>query len=147
MEHLLTHTGDEWFVDGEPYQLMADAVADLAGMGFTDAEIVGLLVSALKPDHLADVTAQEMAADAGLRATAPYLTAPLAASAVEAHVVFEDSLDGRADVEIDEHRIQIGGSDSDGYCHSHQSYECLATLTDDQVEAIAQADHDNGLER
>ena len=38
---------------------------------------------------------------------------------------------------VDDHRIQLGGSEGDGYCYSHQSFDCFENLTDaDRERAV-----------
>lgn len=37
------------------------------------------------------------------------------------------------------HHIQFGGRDGDGFCYSHQSFDCVSNLTPDENKAIDRA--------
>lgn len=34
------------------------------------------------------------------------------------------------------HSLQVGGSDGDGYCYGHQSFDCFDSITDDEWAEI-----------
>ena len=37
------------------------------------------------------------------------------------------------------HKFQFGGRDGDGFCYSHQSFDCVNNLTPDENKAIDRA--------
>jgi hypothetical protein len=55
----------------------------------------------------------------------------------EARITFEDPSTGLVQVEVGGHEIQFGGSDGDGYCYAHQSFDCLDHLEPSETEAVA----------
>jgi hypothetical protein len=34
------------------------------------------------------------------------------------------------------HKLQFGGMDGDGFCYSHQSFDCLGSLTAEEQAAV-----------
>lgn len=48
--------------------------------------------------------------------------------------------DGAQVIKINDHKIQLGyGSGGDGYCYSHDSFDCIDNLTDEEKVAIRAA--------
>lgn len=58
---------------------------------------------------------------------------------MEAHVVHVDDADSSYTVAVNGHKLQFGGRDGDGYCYSHQTFECVDNLTDAEAAAIDNA--------
>jgi len=64
---------------------------------------------------------------------------------IRAKVTYIHPVDGSETIECNGHSIQYGhGSGGDGYCYSHQSFDCIENLTKEEQEAIRRAD-DSGI--
>lgn len=58
-----------------------------------------------------------------------------------AQVIATHSVDGAETIAVNGHEIQFGhGSGGDGFCYSHQSFDCLGKLTDDEWVAVKHAE-------
>lgn len=56
---------------------------------------------------------------------------------MEAKVISEGTYsDPHEIIEINGHEIQYGGSAGDGFCHSHQSFDCIDNLSSEEKEAV-----------
>lgn len=44
---------------------------------------------------------------------------------------------------VNGHHFEFGGP-GDGYCYAHQSFNCLSNLTDEEKEAIDNAEYEEG---
>ena len=42
-------------------------------------------------------------------------------------------------IKVGDHTIQFGGSDGDGFCYAHQSFDCVENLTNDERQAVREA--------
>lgn len=50
-------------------------------------------------------------------------------------ITISDSESGGSVVVFVNHEIQYGGSDGDGYCYEHQSFDCILNLSSEEVDA------------
>lgn len=57
---------------------------------------------------------------------------------MKASIKYIDEMKSESLVEINDHNIQFGGSNGDGYCYGHQSFDCIDNLTDDEWRDIQQ---------
>lgn len=68
---------------------------------------------------------------------------------VQAQIVHEDSIDGTLMIDTSTgHRLQFGmahGTGGDGFCHSHQSFDCYDELKSFERQAIAEAKRGPGF--
>ena len=55
---------------------------------------------------------------------------------MKAIVVFEDEHAGIELIKINDHKIQFGGVEGDGYCYKHQSFDCEGNLTEEEKQAL-----------
>lgn len=37
---------------------------------------------------------------------------------------------------MEKHRLQIGGAGGDGFCYTHQSFDCLDNLSDEEKKVL-----------
>jgi len=60
---------------------------------------------------------------------------------MQAKVIHTHPTDGAETIAINGHEIQFGyGSGGDRFCNTHQSFKCIDNLTDEEREAIRQAE-------
>ncbi len=60
---------------------------------------------------------------------------------MKAVVTYVSPIDGAEQIEINGHNLQFGGP-GDGYCYTHQSFDCLPNLTPAEWRAINGAELD-----
>ena len=61
---------------------------------------------------------------------------------MKAKIVYTHS-DGAEEIECNGHRIQFGyGTGGDGFCYTHQSFDCIDNLTPEEQEAIRFAERE-----
>jgi len=58
---------------------------------------------------------------------------------MEAKITYVNPTDGAENIEVNGHDIQFGGGDGDGYCYSHQSFDCVENLSEEEEKAIFKA--------
>jgi len=58
----------------------------------------------------------------------------------KATVVFSGRPQDGEVIEVNGHELQVGGSGGDGYCYKHQSFKCAENLTEEEKEAIKNAE-------
>jgi hypothetical protein len=46
---------------------------------------------------------------------------------------------------IDDHYIQLGKTDRDGYCHTHQSFDCIETIDQEVLDKLVALKHGDTL--
>lgn len=59
---------------------------------------------------------------------------------MKGRVTYVDERDGSEIIEVGTHRFQCGGPDGDGYCYLHDSFSCMDNLTDEERQALRDAE-------
>lgn len=60
---------------------------------------------------------------------------------MKAKVIHTNSIDGAETIEVNGHQIQYGyGNGGDGYCHEHQSFDCIDNLSAEEKQAVQEAE-------
>lgn len=57
---------------------------------------------------------------------------------MKAEVVYTNLIDGSEQIKVGKHELQCGGQ-GDGYCYSHQSFDCFDKLTRRERKALHSA--------
>jgi len=60
---------------------------------------------------------------------------------IVAKIVSVNRRDGAVVVECNGHRILFGDSGGDGFCFKHRSFKCINDLTEEEKEAIKNAEY------